>query len=127
MPIPTQDSVFNYMNTEDDKDYKAYDRDIAIVEFYFDSSTIFQYYRESRMTLTGFIGQIGGLLGLCVGCSIVSIIEIIYWCMYKFLFSFTEAPKKKRKESKVSTNSGYANNVYCQKRRLSIPLQPERP
>lgn len=34
---------------------------------------------QARLTLTDFISQIGGLLGLCLGFSVVSLIEIIYW------------------------------------------------
>jgi uncharacterized membrane protein len=89
MPVATAESVFNYMNTDDDKDYHAYERDIAIAHFYFDSSTIFQYSRQNRLTLTAFISQIGGVLGLCIGFSIVSLVELAYWFLYRLLISLT--------------------------------------
>ena len=31
------------------------------------------------MTIFGFISNIGGLIGLCLGFSFVSAVEIIYW------------------------------------------------
>ena len=31
------------------------------------------------MTWIDFVSQIGGVLGLCIGFSLISLIEIIYW------------------------------------------------
>jgi amiloride-sensitive sodium channel len=31
------------------------------------------------MTIFGFVANLGGLFGLCLGFSIVSFIEILYW------------------------------------------------
>ena len=59
--------------------YDAYEKDIATVTFFFDSPTAFVYERKARMTWVGFISQIGGLFGLCMGFSFISIIEIGYW------------------------------------------------
>ena len=60
-------------------DYDAYINDIAIVSFYFDKSTVMVYEREERMTMIDYISQMGGLLGLGIGCSFISIIELLYW------------------------------------------------
>ena len=65
--------------------YNAYERDIAMATFYFDTPTVFQYSREERMTALGYISQMGGLLGLCMGVSFISIIELIYWVVVKFV------------------------------------------
>ena len=73
--------------------YDAYEKDIAIAHFYFDSSTVFQYYRERRLTLVSLISQIGGVLGLFLGFSLVSFIELIYWFFLRLCF---EAQKKRR-------------------------------
>ena len=60
-------------------DYDAYINDIAIVSFYFDKSTVMLYKRDQRMTMIDYISQMGGLLGLGIGCSFISIIELLYW------------------------------------------------
>ena len=75
-----QDSeiVFKVQN-ENEKSYDAYDKDIAMVTFFFDSPTAFVYERKARMTLVDFVSQIGGLFGLCMGFSFISIIEMGYW------------------------------------------------
>ena len=41
--------------------------------------TVFQFQWSLRMTLIDFISQIGGLLGLFLGFSLISAIEIVYW------------------------------------------------
>ncbi len=60
--------------------YDLFFQDIAIVHFYFESPTVFQFSRDPRMTVFDFISQVGGLLGLCIGFSITSAVEILYWC-----------------------------------------------
>ena len=59
--------------------YDAFENDIAIANFYFDKSTIIRFKRAQRMTWTDYISQIGGLLGLAIGFSFVSLVEILYW------------------------------------------------
>ena len=61
------------------KTYDAYQKDFATVQIYFESPTVFQFFRRARMTWTDFLSQIGGLLGLCIGFSFCSLVEIIYW------------------------------------------------
>lgn len=60
-------------------EYDAYEVDIAVAHFYFESSTVFQFTRQVRLTDLGFLAQVGGLLGLCLGFSICSGVEILYW------------------------------------------------
>ena len=59
--------------------YDAYEKDIAIVNFYFGKSTFWQFQRAENMTLADYIAQLGGFLGLFLGFSFISAIEIIYW------------------------------------------------
>ena len=63
--------------------YDAYDRDIAFVTFYFEEPNIFEYFRQARMTTVNFISQVGGLMGLCLGFSFVSAIELFFWFTYR--------------------------------------------
>ena len=37
--------------------------------------------RDERMTRTSFVANVGGLLGLCMGFSLVSVAEIFYFCL----------------------------------------------
>ena len=64
---------------KDDEQYDAYEKDIAAVTFFFESNTVFEFERRSRMTAIDFVSQVGGLLGLCMGFSLVSLVELVYW------------------------------------------------
>ena len=70
--------VFSVQNNQTPV-YDAFTTDIAIVNFYFDKSTVLLYKRGQRMTEIDFISQMGGLLGLGLGCSFISIVELLYW------------------------------------------------
>ena len=83
--------IFNFnKNTS----YDAYEYDIATVEFYFETPTVFEFYRSARMGPIDFLSQVGGLLGLCVGFSLCSLIELLYW----FLIRIPCGAKKPEKD-----------------------------
>ena len=75
--------VFKKENEEEFKEYDAYKEDIAVVNFYYNSPTCQEFVRNPTMTITDFMSQVGGFLGLCVGFSLVSALEIIYWFTVK--------------------------------------------
>ena len=76
--------VFPATNAKQSK-YNAYEKDIAMVTFYFDTPTVFEYITEERMTVLGYVSQMGGLLGLCLGINFISIVEVVYWFTIKVL------------------------------------------
>ena len=43
-----------------------------------------EFERSIRMGPVDFIASLGGLFGLCLGFSIVSFIEIVYWAVTGF-------------------------------------------
>ena len=75
--------------------YNAYEKDIAMVNFYFDKSSILQYIRQERMTKVDYISQIGGLLGLFMGISFISGIELIYWATVRLARNMDTGKSKK--------------------------------
>ena len=80
-----KENVVFSASLENNSKYDAYEKDIAMVTFFFETPTIFEYTREERMTLIQYISQIGGLLGLCLGFSFISGVEIIYWMTIRLL------------------------------------------
>ena len=73
--------------TEGSNNYNAFEKDIAVVHFFFQvpkillsfsehsnsqEPTVFQFRRANRMTWIDFISQMGGLLGLFLGFSLIS-------------------------------------------------------
>ena len=63
--------------------YDAYDKDIAMVTFFFESSNVLEFFRQPKTSVIEFISQFGGLLGLCMGFSFISVVELIYWLTFK--------------------------------------------
>ena len=74
-----------------------------MVTFFFETNSVFEYsrkdlikkiastvsgiyrsfFREARMTVINYISQVGGLMGLCLGFSFLSAVELIYWFTYR--------------------------------------------
>ena len=83
--------------------YNAYEKDIAMVNFYFDKSSILQYIRQERMTKVDYISQIGGLLGLFMGISFISCIELIYWATVRLARNMDTGKSKKIQTSSLAS------------------------
>jgi len=58
--------------------YDAFDEDLAVVNIFFDTSSIMEFRTKLRLGWVDFISSVGGLLGLCLGFSIVTVIELIW-------------------------------------------------
>ena len=61
--------------------YDAFEKDIAIVQVYFDTPTAIKFLTEPRQSWIDYISSVGGLLGLCIGLNIVTLIEIAWLLM----------------------------------------------
>ncbi len=60
-------------------EYDAYDRDIAILNVYFETPTVLEYTTQHSKTWFDFISAVGGNGGLFIGFSIVTILEIVWF------------------------------------------------
>ena len=58
--------------------YDSYEKDIATLQVYFNNPAVFLFESDQRQTWVGFLSTIGGLLGLCIGLSLVTFIEV-FW------------------------------------------------
>ena len=85
-----------------DQDYNAYKQDIAVATFYFPKHVAKELVRSPSMSTFDYVSQVGGLLGLCLGCSLISLIEIIYWLIIGF---YSKKSLINRKSSTVSSSS----------------------
>ena len=64
--------------------YDAYEKDIAVLQIYFKSPTVMEYKTFPSQTWVGFFSTIGGLLGLCIGMSIITFVEL-FWLLFRVL------------------------------------------
>ena len=52
---------------------------LAVVKIMMQSPHVIKIKRDVAMTFTDFVANTGGLLGLCLGFSFISGIEILFW------------------------------------------------
>ena len=69
-------------NFDDDKMSKFLDeyarKNIAVLKIFLKDPYYTNVIRDRQITLTNFIGNTGGLVGLCLGLSFISIFEAMY-------------------------------------------------
>ncbi len=56
-------------------------RNMALVNVYIKDPVVTRIKRDQKIPLIGFVANTGGLLGLCMGFSLVSAFEIVYHCV----------------------------------------------
>jgi len=95
---PLVPNVFHHI----ERSYNAYEKDIAVVNVYFDTPTVLKFETKSRMGWIDFLSSVGGLLGLCVGLSIVTLIEL-FWLGLR-LGCCIISPVKSNKRKEVGNN-----------------------
>ena len=71
--------------------------DVAYLHVYFKQLGIMQYTRDELYSVVDFIAAVGGIIGLCIGFSLVSMTEIWYWFTVRM---YNDYRKKKREERK---------------------------
>ena len=74
------------------RDYDAYDKDIAVLNVFFDASTVMMFNSESRQSWIDYLSNVGGALGLCIGLSSITIIELIWVFLRMFFQCFRKVP-----------------------------------
>ena len=65
-----QEEVFRYAK-----------RNMALVNVYIKDPVVTRIKRDQKITVIGFVANTGGLLGLCMGFSLISAFEIIFHCL----------------------------------------------
>ena len=56
---------------------------LGVVHVYFKDDTVTQYSRSLRYSLIDLISSVGGSVGLCLGFSLVSLVELAYFAFFK--------------------------------------------
>ena len=87
----------------DIESYNAFNEDIAVVTFYFPTHVATEITTNAKMTWLDYLSQVGGLLGLFLGCSVISMSEFVYW--------FTAVYFMKRKEARRNQKSNRISQV----------------
>ena len=67
------------MDLKTNPTYNAFEKDIGIVNIFFGNAYSTRYIKKNRMSGFDFLSQVGGGVGLAMGISIISVVEILYW------------------------------------------------
>ena len=60
--------------------FQNYDeRDLSLLHVYFKEHSLVQYSQDVIYTIEDLIAAFGGLVGLCTGLSLLSIVEFVYF------------------------------------------------
>ena len=57
-------------------------KNLASIHVLIQNPYVLTINRDVAMSFTSYIANTGGLLGLCLGFSFVSAIEVFFWCIY---------------------------------------------
>ena len=109
-------------DVENEPFYDAYEQDIAVVNFYFDKSSILQFSRQQRLTVVDYISQMGGLLGLFIGFSFISAVELIYWLTLRMARNARNDRRYKNKTNGLEKKKSNTKMVWSQKTDLDEKL-----
>ncbi|KAM3962456.1 sodium channel protein Nach [Aphomia sociella] len=67
-----------------------FNRSSSIMHFYFPSPVYVKQKQETVMSLISLASNLGGVFGLCLGCSVISVIEIIFYIYKSITISTTQ-------------------------------------
>ena len=77
--IGTENSALFISELKENPTYNAFENDIGTVNIFFGKSYTTRYIKKNRMSEIDFLAQVGGAVGLAMGISIISLVELIYW------------------------------------------------
>ena len=92
-------------------------RDLLMLDVYAESNAYVVRELVEKMSIFTFIGSVGGILGLWLGASLITILQCAY-----FAFSFAVQPALKRRMKKKRIVSSPA---FSETNTLEIPPTPE--
>ncbi|XP_062529150.1 pickpocket protein 28 [Bombyx mori] len=75
------------------KSAEYFTENMLVVHFFFEDNTFLRFTKGEIFGLTEFLSNTGGLLGLCMGFSIMSAVELIYYLTLRALCMARRRPK----------------------------------
>ena len=71
-------------------------RNLALVNVYIRDPVVTRIKRDEKIPLIGFVANTGGLLGLTMGFSLVSVLEVLYHLLVGFFTGFNRSVHRVR-------------------------------
>lgn len=82
---------------------------MSIVHIYLNVDSVFPRLRKEMTTTINLISEFGGLLGLCMGFSILSMLEVLYHVTLRLLCNSYRKHTLEKTSRKMSMESGMTN------------------
>ena len=82
--IPDESGEFEQLRIDDDYYF-------PVLHLYYNNLHFVTKERDEQYGTVDFVANIGGLLGLCMGLSTISLMEIIYFFTARFYYNLTTA------------------------------------
>ncbi|KAI9552640.1 putative amiloride-sensitive sodium channel [Daphnia sinensis] len=84
---------------------------VAVLHVYYKDKTGVRYKTDIRFGVEDFISAMGGLLGLGLGLSFISVFELFYFLCLRFIFPSSKTLFRNREQEKQVQPPGYGNNI----------------
>lgn len=83
-----------------------------------------RFQKDEKITKTSYIANSGGLLGLCMGFSLISGAEILYHCFFGIWSAIFPSEKKKERlrVRKSEAAAAMAHSQYCHQNKTMTPV-----
>ncbi|XP_061382293.1 pickpocket protein 28-like isoform X1 [Danaus plexippus] len=78
-------NYINSLNLATNRSPEYFISNMLIVHFYFENNSFMRFTKEEVFGLTEFLSNTGGLLGLCLGFSMMSLVELLYYLTLRAL------------------------------------------
>lgn len=95
---------------------------LSSIVVYFKDLSCIKYRREMFMTWDGLLASFGGIFGLCLGGSVLSLVEIVYYATFRL---YTRIKKNGAQVKNREANFPSVNIIY-KGRVLRLPNRPTR-
>ncbi len=82
--------------------YKYARENLALVNIYIKDPAVTKIKRDQRVPIIWFIANVGGILGLTMGCSLVTVFEIIHHILIIFLHTGRQSVSRCVKRKKIT-------------------------
>lgn len=85
-PFPSEPAFWKMKNKRTKMGMDYFRDEVSLLHVFFKSEFIVQYKRDQLYGIEDLVSNIGGLMGLCLGFSLLSVVELIYfftlrWCV----------------------------------------------
>ena len=105
----------NIKDTMNDFVHKYAMENVAVIKLFVKDPYYTNNKRDVAITVTTFIGNAGGLMGLCLGLSFISLFEVVYHFLFACLRTIFSSNNQKQNSVKwIREECHMTSDILCQ-------------